>query len=223
MAELYQDRFDAGRQLAAHLQAYANRQDVTILALPRGGVPVAFVVASVLHAPLDVFLVRKLGVPGQEELALGAIATGNIQVLNDEVVQTLHLPAQTIERIVQKEQQELERREHLYRGNRPAPDLRDRVVILVDDGLATGASMRAAARAVRRQHPTRLVVAAPVAEPSVCAAFRQEVDEVVCVQTPAPLYGVGYWYRNFSQTSDQEVHDLLARAEQAQSMAGHKN
>lgn len=223
MTVLYQDRFDAGRQLAAHLQAYANRQDVLVLALPRGGVPVASVVASVLRAPLDVFLVRKLGVPGQEELALGAIAMGNVQVLNAEVVHALHLPEQTIEQIVQKEQKELERREHLYRDERPSPDLRNRVVILVDDGLATGASMRAAVRAVRRQHPARLVVAVPVAEPSVCEALRAEVDEAICVHTPAPLYGVGYWYRDFSQTSDQEVHDLLEQAEQAQSFAGHKN
>lgn len=223
MGALYQDRFDAGRKLATHLQAYANRPGVLVLALPRGGVPVAFAVASSLHAPLDVFLVRKLGVPGHEELALGAIATGKIRVLNDEVIRGLHISEQTIERVTQQEQHELVRREQLYRDDRPYPTLRDRTVILIDDGLATGASMRAAARAVRRQHPARLVVAVPVAAPSVCDAFRAEVDETICAHTPNPLYGVGWWYEDFSQTSDQEVHDLLARAEQAQSVAGSKS
>jgi predicted phosphoribosyltransferase len=219
MTIVYQDRFDAGQQLAAHLQAYANRRNVLVLALPRGGVPVAFAVARALHAPLDVLLVRKLGVPGQEELALGAIASGNIRVLNDEVVQAWHLSPQIIEQVEQKECHKLERYEQLYRGDRPSPDLRDRIVILVDDGLATGASMRAAAQAVRRQHPARLIVAVPVAEPSVCEAFREEVDEVICAQTPAPLDGISAWYRDFSQTSDQEVHALLAQAEQAPPVA----
>jgi len=220
MRILYQDRFDAGRQLAAHLQAYARRQDVLVLALPRGGVPVAFAVTKSLHAPLDVFLVRKLGVPGQEELALGAIASGNVQVLNHEVVQALNLSEQVIERIAQREQRVLDQRERLYRDDRPPPDLRDRVVILIDDGLATGASMRAAAQAARKHYPARLVVAVPVAAPSVCEAFREEVDEIICVRTPDPFQGVGWWYRDFSQVSDQEVHDLLERAQQAQSVAG---
>lgn len=223
MTDLYRDRLDAGQQLAAHLQAYANRRNVLVLALPRGGVPVAFEVARALHAPLDVFLVRKLGVPGQEELALGAIASGNIRVINDEVVQAHRLSQEVIERITQQEQRELARQEQLYRGNRPPLDLRDHIIILVDDGLATGASMRAAVQAVSQQHPTRLIVAVPVAEPSVCQAFREKVDEVICVRTPSPLYGVGAWYRDFSQTSDQEVHRLLARAGQTPPVAGHAN
>lgn len=216
----YQDRFDAGHHLATRLQAYAKRPDVLILALPRGGVPVAFAVASILRVPLDVFLVRKLGVPGQEELAMGAIATGNIQVLNQEVVQALHLSEQTIEHIAQEEQRELVRRERLYRDNRPLPELHHRTVILVDDGLATGASMRAAARAVRQQGPARLVVAVPVAAPSVCEEFQAEVDEVICAFTPEPFYGVGQWYYNFAQISDQEVHTLLEQARHFSSVAG---
>lgn len=220
MAARYQDRFDAGRQLAAHLQAYANRSDVLILALPRGGVPVAFVVASALHAPLDVFPVRKLGVPGQEELALGAIAAGKIQVFNQDVVRTLHLSEQTIAQIVQKEEQELARRERLYRDERPPLDLHDRIVILIDDGLATGASMRAAARAARKQNLAHLVIAVPVAAPSACEELRPEADEIICMDTPEPFYGVGWWYRDFEQTSDQEVHDLLARAGKNQPLAG---
>jgi putative phosphoribosyl transferase len=216
---LYQDRFDAGQQLVAHLHAYAKRRDVLVLALPRGGVPVAFAVARALHAPLDVFLVRKLGVPGEEELALGAIASGNIRVLNDEVVQARHLSQQVIEQVEQQKRRELARYEQRYRGDRPPPDLHDRIVILVDDGLATGASMRAAVQAVRKQQPARLVVAVPVADSSVCEALRKEVDEVVCAQTPAPLYGISAWYRDFAQVSDQEVHALLARAEQAPPVA----
>lgn len=216
MGVLYRDRFDAGQQLATHLQAYARRRDVLVLALPRGGVPVGFMLARALHVHLDVFLARKLGVPGQEELAFGAIATGNICVFNDEVVEAARLSTQTIEQVVQQEQRELNRRERLYRDNRQIPDLRERIVILVDDGLATGASMRAAARAVRQQHPARLAVAVPVASPEACATLQKEVDEIICVHTPDPFYGVGWWYRDFAQTSDQEVHDLL---EQAQSMA----
>jgi putative phosphoribosyl transferase len=215
MAMRYRDRDEAGRQLAGRLAAYASRQDVLILALPRGGVPVAFAVARALHAPLDVFLVRKLGVPGQEELALGAIATGNILVLNAEVVQALHLSEQTIEHIAQRERRELARREQVYRGQRPPPDLRGRVVILVDDGLATGASMRAAVQALRPQQPARLVIAVPVAAPAVCADFRSLVDEIVCVHTPEPFYGVGAWYEDFAQTSDEEVCTLLKQAAQA--------
>lgn len=218
----YRDRFDAGQQLAPHLQAYANRPNVLVLALPRGGVPVAFVVARALHVPLDVFLVRKLGVPGQEELALGAIATGNVLVLNDEVVQALRLSEHTIEHLAQQEQHELERREQLYHDDRPPPDIRDRIILLIDDGLATGASMRAAAQAVRKQRPARLVVAVPVAAPSVCQEFQAEVDEVICAYTPDPFYGVGAWYQNFAQTSDQEVRALLEQAQQAQP-AGSKD
>lgn len=223
MAAQYQDRFEAGRQLAAHLQAYANRPNVLLLALPRGGVPVAFAVARALHVPLDLFLVRKLGVPGQEELALGAIATGNVRVINSDVVQSLRISEQTIEQITRREQQELERREQLYRDDRPPPDLRDRVVILIDDGLATGASMRAAARAVRQQRPARLVVAVPVAAPSACEEFQPEADEVICAYTPEPFYGVGWWYRDFAQISDREVRELLARAGGNQPVAGKKD
>jgi putative phosphoribosyl transferase len=202
---------------------YRDRLDALVLALPRGGVPVAFEVARALHAPLDVFLVRKLGVPGQPELALGAIASGHIRVINDEVVQAHGLSQEVIERITLQELCELARQEQLYRGNRPPLDLRDRIIILVDDGLATGASMRAAVQAVSQQHPARLIVAVPVAEPSVCQDFRGKVDEVICVRTPAPLYGVGAWYRDFSQTSDQEVHRLLVRAEQTPPVAGRAN
>lgn len=220
MGALYQDRLDAGQQLAAHLQAYAQRQDVLVLALPRGGVPVGFAVAQRLDVPLDVLLVRKLGVPGQEELGFGAIATGNIRVLNDEVVEAARLSPETIERITQREQQELLRREKLYRANRPFPDLRDRVIILVDDGLATGASMRAAAWMVRTQQPARVVVAVPVAALSTREVLQHEVDEAICARTPEPFYGVGYWYRNFAQTSDQEVYMLLEQARHVQPVAG---
>ncbi|HEX7735970.1 MAG TPA: phosphoribosyltransferase [Ktedonobacteraceae bacterium] len=223
MVARYQDRFDAGRQLATCVQAYANRPNVLILALPRGGVPVAFAVASALHVPLDLFLVRKLGVPGQEELALGAIATGNVRVLNNDVVQSLRISEQTIEQIARREEQELARRERLYRDDRPPPDLRDRIIILIDDGLATGASMRAAARAVRRQHPARLVVAVPVAAPSACEEFQSEADEVICTYTPEPFYGVGWWYHDFAQVSDREVHNLLARAGGNQPVSGKKD
>ena len=208
----FQDRIDAGRQLAAGLAAYANRPEVLVLALPRGGVPVAFEVARALHAPLDVFVVRKLGVPGHEELAMGAIATGGIRVLNDEVVVGLNIPDDVIDRVTAAEFQELQRRERAYRGDRSAPDVRGRTVILVDDGLATGATMRAAVAALRRQPPGRIVVAVPTAAPSVCKEFRAIVDEIVCTVTPEPFYGVGRWYVEFSQTTDADVRDLLERA-----------
>lgn len=219
MEVLYHNRFDAGQKLSAHLHTYAHRRNVLVLALPRGGVPVAFVVAQTLHVPLDVLLVRKLGVPGREELALGAIASGNVRVLNDEVVQAWHLSPQTIEQVEQQERRTLGWYESLYRGNRPAPDLHNRIIILVDDGLATGASMRAAIQVVRGQHPARLVVAVPVAPSSVCEELREEVDEVVCAHTPALLDGVGTWYQDFSQTSDEEVQTLLAQAERPRSVA----
>jgi putative phosphoribosyl transferase len=215
MVTYYHDRFEAGRVLATKLTAYANRQDVLILALPRGGVPVAFEVARAIHAPLDVFIVRKLGVPGREELAMGALATGDVRVLNAEIVQTLHISTQMINAAIERERRELERREHLYRDDRPLPEVHNRAVILIDDGLATGATMRAATKAVRQQDPARLIVAVPVAAPSVCAEFRAEVDEVICVKTPEPFYGVGYWYEQFPQTTDQEVHDLLAHVARA--------
>jgi putative phosphoribosyl transferase len=214
MAMLYRDRYAAGNMLATKLIAYARRQDVLVLALPRGGVPVAYAVAKILQVPLDVFVVRKLGVPGHEELAMGAIATGGVRVLNEEIVQTLRIPNHVIEAVTKKEQWELERREQLYRDHRPPPDVSTCTVILVDDGLATGATMRAAAVALRQQRPARLVVAVPVAAPTTCDEFRTEVDEVICAETPDPFFGVSCWYEDFSQTTDQEVHNLLARAEQ---------
>lgn len=208
----FRDRRDAGRRLAALLSAYANRSDVLVLALPRGGVPVAFEVARALDAPLDVFLVRKLGVPGHEELAMGAIASGGVGVLNDELVRDLNLPAHVVAAVTAREQQELARRERLYRGDRPRPEVHGRTVILVDDGLATGATMSAAIKALRQQRPDRIVVAVPVAAPESCAALREEADDIVCAITPEPFYAVGLWYADFSQTTDEEVRDLLAQA-----------
>jgi putative phosphoribosyl transferase len=211
---LYRDRLEAGRILATKLTAYADRKDVVVLALPRGGVPVAFEVAKALQAPLDVFVVRKLGVPGHEELAMGAIATGGMYVVNEHVVHMLAIPDSVIEEVAEREQKELERREQLYRDDLPPPDVRDRTIILVDDGLATGSTMRAAVAALRKQHPAHIVVAVPVAAAVVRDEFKAEVDEIVCANTPEPFFGVGYWYEDFSQTSDEEVHDLLALSEQ---------
>jgi predicted phosphoribosyltransferase len=208
----YRDRAEAGRELAEKLAEYAGRPDVLVLALPRGGVPVAYEVARALGAPLDVFLVRKLGVPGHEELAFGAIATGGVRLLNDEVVRSLRITPQVIRRVTAHEQAELVRREREYRGDRPPPDLRGKTVILIDDGLATGASMRAAVAALRQGQPARIVVAVPVAAPATCEDFQNEVDEIVCARTPEPFYAVGLWYEDFSQTTDDEVRDLLARA-----------
>lgn len=209
---LFKDRTAAGQVLAKELAAYANRSGVLVLALPRGGVPVAFEVAKALNAPLDVFLVRKLGVPGQEELAMGALASGGVRVLNDEVVAGLGLSETIINKVAEKEQQELERREHLYRDDRPVPDLHGRTVILVDDGIATGATMRAALRALRQQQPAQLVVGVPVSSPETCQEFQTEVDDIVCAMTPRPFHSVGLWYDDFSQTTDDEVRDLLHRA-----------
>ena len=208
----FRDRSEAGQLLAAKLHTYANRPDVIVLALPRGGVPVAFEVASVLRAPLDVFLVRKLGVPGYEELAMGAVATGGIRVLNEEIVRGLRIPDYVIDAVATWEEQELARRERVYRGESPQPDVQDRTVILVDDGLATGATMLAAIKALRRQQPARIVVAVPTASPEACGEMRTEADDVVCAITPEPFYSVGLWYEDFSQTTDEEVRDLLARS-----------
>ncbi len=208
---LFGDRSEAGRLLASKLEEFTNRNDVVVLALPRGGVPVGYVVAQALHAPLDVFVVRKLGTPGQEELAMGALASGGITVLNRKVIQALGIPQQTIDAVVAREQPELERREHEYRNGRPAVDVQGRTVILVDDGLATGSSMRVAAKALRKKSAAKIVVAVPVASPSTCAEFETEVDKVICATTPEPFWAVGQWYRNFSQTSDEEVRELLAR------------
>ena len=209
---LFKHRRDAGKQLAQELLAYAGRSDVIVLALPRGGVPVAYEVAGALSAPLDIFIVRKLGLPGHEELAIGAIASGGIRVLNHDIVQGLKIPQTMIDTITRQELQELERRERAYRGDRPPPEVRGRTVILIDDGLATGASMRAAVAALRAQNPARIVVAVPTAAPETCAAFESEVDEIVCAMTPEPFYGVGRWYEDFSQTTDEEVRALLEEA-----------
>jgi len=209
---IYRDRIDAGKQLAVRLADYADRDDVLVLALPRGGVPVAFEVAKALRAPLDIFLVRKLGVPGHEELAMGAIATGGVRVLNDDVVDYLRIPGEVIDAVAADESRELERRERTYRGNRPEPEVRGKIIILVDDGLATGSTMRAAASALRQQNPARIVVAVPVSAPQTCNEYRMGVDEIICAKTPEPFLGVGQWYRDFSQTTDEEVRDLLGKA-----------
>jgi len=213
---IYRDRIDAGKQLAARLADYADRDDVLVLALPRGGVPVAYEVAKALRAPLDIFLVRKLGVPGHEELAMGAIATGGVRILNDDVVDYLRIPGEVIDAVAADELRELERRERAYRGDRPEPDVRGKTIILVDDGLATGSTMRAAASALRQQNPARIVVAVPVSAPQTCNEYRMGVDEIICASTPEPFMGVGQWYRDFSQTTDEEVRKLLARADTAQ-------
>ncbi len=210
----FEDRREAGRELARRLRAYADRQDVIVLGLPRGGVPVAAEVARALHAPLDVLVVRKLGVPGHEELALGAVASGGFRVLNDSIVRDLGLGEATIERVARAEAAELARRERAFRGDRPAPDVGAKIVVLVDDGIATGATMRSAVAALRGatpgRSPARLVVATPVAAPDAADALRREADEVVCLGTPHDFLAVGRWYRDFPQTSDAEVRELLA-------------
>jgi putative phosphoribosyl transferase len=207
---LFQDRRDAGRQLAADLSEYAGRPDVVVFALPRGGVPVAYEVAKALGAPLDVFLVRKIGVPGHEELAMGAIASGGVRVVNEDVVRELGIPQSLFDAVAAEELRELERRELAYR-DRPAPDVRGKTVILVDDGLATGSSMRAAIAALRRLGPAKIVVAVPVAAPEVCTEFQDVADDVVCARTPPSFRAVGLWYDDFSQTTDEEVRELLSQ------------
>lgn len=209
----FRDRSEAGQVLAQELRAYAGREDVIVLALPRGGVPVAFEVARALQAPLDVFVVRKLGVPGHEELAMGAIASGGVLVLEPTVIEDLAIPPDVVADVAAREEQERLRREREYRGDRPEPDVRGRTVILVDDGLATGSTMRAAVAALRKLQPARIVVAVPVAAPSACADLAPEVDDIVCARTPEPFRSVGSWYLEFSQTTDDEVRELLARAE----------
>jgi putative phosphoribosyl transferase len=207
--DAFVDRREAGRVLAERLEQYAGGNNVVVLALPRGGVPVAYEVASALGAPLDVFLVRKLGTPGHRELAMGAIASGGVRVLNDDVVRWYGIPEAAIAAITREEAQELQRRESAYREGRPAPDLANHVVILVDDGLATGSTMRAAVRALQKMKPRAIVVAVPVAAPSTCAELRADVDEMICLRTPEPFQAVGLWYEDFSQTTDAEVHELL--------------
>ena len=212
MAARYRNRTDAGRQLAAQLREYADRPDVIVLALPRGGVPVAYEVARALHVPLDVFIVRKLGLPSHPELAMGAIASGGIRVIDQAALRRFGVTDEQLAAVAAAEERELERRERQYREGLPLPDVTGKTVILIDDGLATGATMAAAAAALKAQGPAKLVVAVPVSAPETCDAFREIVDEVVCGATPEPFYAVGLWYEDFSQTSDDEVHDLLARA-----------
>jgi predicted phosphoribosyltransferase len=209
---MFLDRRDAGRMLARRLESLAGRAGVIVLALPRGGVPVAFEVAAALRAPLDVFVVRKLGVPGQEELAMGALASGGVRVLNQEVVETLAISAETIEAATRREQEELARREQLYRGSRERLDLADKIAILIDDGLATGSSMRAAIAALRLRRPKRLIVAVPVAARATCDRLRADVDEMICLATPQSFIAVGQWYAEFGQTTDDEVRELLRRS-----------
>jgi len=208
----FADRRAAGRALADRLLALAGRAGVVILGLPRGGVPVAYEVARALLAPLDVFVVRKLGLPGQEELAMGALAGGGVCVVDDELRRARDVTDAQFDAVVQRERAELERRERLYRGDSPPLALRARTVILVDDGLATGSTMRAALRGVRQHDPARVLAAAPVGAPDTCVRLREEADEVVCVCTPRPFVAVGQWYADFDQTDDDEVRDLLARA-----------
>ncbi len=214
MERAFPNRAEAGRLLAEKLENYVGRSDVVVLGLPRGGVPVAYEVALRLGAPLDVFVVRKLGVPGFEELADGAIASGGVRVLNEDVIRALPNADQLIESVTEKETVELERREQTYRDGRPAPELRDRVVILVDDGLATGATMRAAVAALRQRGVAKIVVAAPVGAPDTCRELEQEADETICAIAPEFFQAVGQYYEDFSQTSDEEVRELLSRATQ---------
>ena len=209
---MFQDRFDAGRSLASKLSHLAHRSDVVVLALPRGGVPVAYEVARALNAPLDIFVVRKLGLPGYAELAMGAIASGGVRVLNEGLVRELAITEDVIDAVVAKEERELERRERQYRDGRPPIEVEGRTVIIVDDGLATGSSMRVAALALKNRKPAHVVVAVPVAARETCAEFESEVDQVICAATPEPFWAVGQWYRDFSQTSDEEVRELLRRA-----------
>jgi len=207
--EPFADRREAGTELAARLHAYKDRNDVVVLALPRGGVPVAYEVARSLRAPLDVFLVRKLGVPGHRELAMGAIASGGVRILNDDIVRWYGVPASVIDEVALEEQAELDRRERAYRDGREPISLQGRIVLLIDDGLATGSTMKAAVQAVRAHAPARIVVAVPVGAPETCRELAAVADEIVCARTPEPFSAVGQWYRDFSQTSDAEVRELL--------------
>jgi putative phosphoribosyl transferase len=209
---MFRDRYDAGETLAERLREFAGRPDVVVLALPRGGVPVGYVVARELGVPLDVFVVRKLGTPGQPELAMGAIASGGVRVLNRDVVVSLAIPDWAIEQVTRQEEEELQRRELQYRGNRSPLEVRGKTVILVDDGLATGSTMRAAAAALRKAGAARIVVAVPVASRVTCDQLREEGNDVVCATTPEPFFAVGQWYKDFDQTSDEEVRGLLDRA-----------
>ncbi len=218
---VFENREDAGRRVAAQLAGYAGRADVLVLGIPRGGVPVAFEVARALDAPLDVFLSRKLGVPGQEELAFGAVAGGNVRVLDEELISELSISGAQIEEITLRVRAELERRERLYRDGRSAPDVDGKTVVLVDDGIATGSSMLAAIKTLRHMRPARLVLAVPVAPASTCRRLREQVDELVCVHMPELFYAIGQFYEDFSQVADEEVVELLRRAAQERA-ASHK-
>jgi putative phosphoribosyl transferase len=213
MMELEMNRFtnraEAGRQLATLLHPYGNRKDVVVLALPRGGVPVAFEVARALHAPLDVFVVRKLGMPAHPEFAIGAIASGGVRVLNHDLIDGLDISAATVDALAEREQLELDRQERLFRGDRPLADVRDKTVLLIDDGLATGSTMKAAVQALRAEGPKSIVVAVPVGAPDSCAEMETIADAVVCARTPDEFSAVGKWYVDFTQTSDAEVRGLL--------------
>jgi len=212
MGERFLNRTDAGRKLAGELTRFAGRSDVLVLALPRGGVPVAFEIALALDAPLDVFVVRKLGLPGHEEFGIGAIASGGVRIVDESVLRAYGVDPMTLDRITQRERQELERREHVYRDDRAFPAIAGRTVILVDDGLATGSTMRAGVAALRAEGPREIVIAVPVGAQETCIAMRRVADEVICLETPDPFYAVGLWYEDFEQTEDDEVHDLLERA-----------
>jgi putative phosphoribosyl transferase len=216
-AMIFENRREAGKRLAGLLREFADVPDILVLGLPRGGVPVAYEVAKALHAPLDVFVVRKLGVPGQEELAFGAIATGGVRILNPAVMEQAQITDEELESVTAEELRELTRREQAFRGDRPAPQIRGRTVILIDDGLATGATMRAAVMALSQQQPARIVAAVPAAAPETCEAVREHVDELVCAVTPDPFYSVGSWYEDFSQTTDEEVHELLSSMARSES------
>lgn len=212
MIERFHDRIQAGCLLAQKLKpTYGERTDVLILALPRGGVPVAFEIAEVLHVPLDICIVRKLGVPGHQELAMGAIAVGGTKVLDRDLVRSLEISPTAIAHVTEREQRELERRDRLYRGSRPVPHVSDRTVIVVDDGIATGSTLKAALSSIKQQHPKRIVVAVPVAPPDVCQELEREVDEVVCLLTPRWLHSISLWYDDFSPTTDEQVRNLLAQ------------
>jgi len=223
MERAFSNRAEAGRQLAEKLDKYAGRKDVIVLGLPRGGVPVAYEVAKRLRAPLDVFIVRKLGVPGFEELAAGAIASGGVRVLNEEVMRAIPYADEAIEAVTARETTELERRERIYREGRPPPELRDRIAILVDDGLATGATMRAAVKALRQSGAAKIVVAVPVGPPDTCREIEQEADETICLSTPPFFQAVGQYYEDFSQTSDEDVRELLSQAAQDMSERNQTN
>lgn len=210
--EGFRDRRDAGRRLAERLESYAGRDDVVVLALPRGGVPVGYEIARALESPLDVMVVRKLGVPGQEELAMGAIASGGARVLNEPVTRMLHIEPSVIDAVAEREAREIERRETAYRGERAPPELEGRVVVLVDDGVATGSTIRAAMAALRTLEPERLIVAVPVAPPEVCEQLERDADEAICLLSPETFFAISVWYEDFAQVSDAEVRELLDRA-----------